>query len=380
MPRGPKQHLKRLSAPKSWALSKMGGVFAARPRPGPHRLRECFPLVYLIKNRLKLADTAKEAKIIMKSGAIVVNGKPRTDHRFPLGLMDVIYIKPKNQTFRLLYNANGRFCLAPMRYNAEAEKKKAERLTQRKERMGLKEEVKTKRTEHVEKKQPTKISLSENKFSALTTGSKTEDKPLEQMVKILKAQQSKKSEKKGKIEDPNQPKFTESRRESVLPCKVRKILFGHKKAVGVNPAASGSNKQIPWLTTNCGRTFRYVDKGIKSGDTIVVKIVSYRQQFPGGIVQYTTKDEIVNSIALEEGKIAIITSGHNIGRVGRVMEIEKHSLTTDVVHLVDENSRKFVTECDSVFMIGNEEPIIGLAADRGLRKTLLEKVQEQLKK
>ena len=38
MVRGPKKHLKRLNAPKSWMLDKLTGVFAPKPAPGASRL------------------------------------------------------------------------------------------------------------------------------------------------------------------------------------------------------------------------------------------------------------------------------------------------------------------------------------------------------
>jgi small subunit ribosomal protein S4e len=49
MARGPKKHLKRINTPKSWLLSKMGGINATRPSQGPHKLRECLPLSIILK-------------------------------------------------------------------------------------------------------------------------------------------------------------------------------------------------------------------------------------------------------------------------------------------------------------------------------------------
>ena len=49
MARGPKKHLKRINTPRSWLLSKMGGIYATRPNQGPHKLRECLPLCIIIK-------------------------------------------------------------------------------------------------------------------------------------------------------------------------------------------------------------------------------------------------------------------------------------------------------------------------------------------
>ena len=44
MPRGPKKHLKRLAAPKSWMLGKLGGVFTLKPSSGPHKQGESLPI------------------------------------------------------------------------------------------------------------------------------------------------------------------------------------------------------------------------------------------------------------------------------------------------------------------------------------------------
>ena len=49
MARGPKKHLKRINTPRSWLLSKMGGIYATRPNQGPHKLRESLPLSIIIR-------------------------------------------------------------------------------------------------------------------------------------------------------------------------------------------------------------------------------------------------------------------------------------------------------------------------------------------
>jgi small subunit ribosomal protein S4e len=87
MARGPKKHLKRLNAPKSWMLDKLGGVYAPRPSTGPHKLRESLPLTILLRNRLKYAITADEVKKICMQRLIKVDGKVRTDTNFPAGFM-----------------------------------------------------------------------------------------------------------------------------------------------------------------------------------------------------------------------------------------------------------------------------------------------------
>jgi len=109
MPRGPKKHLKRLNAPKHWMLDKLSGNFAPRPSPGPHKLRECLPLVVLLRNRLKYALNYQDVTKIMMQRLIKVDGKVRTDICYPAGFMDVISIEKTGEFFRLLYDVKGRF-------------------------------------------------------------------------------------------------------------------------------------------------------------------------------------------------------------------------------------------------------------------------------
>lgn len=122
MARGPKKHLKRLAAPKHWMLDKLGGTFAPRPSAGPHKLRECLPLVLILRNRLKYALTRKEVQTILMKRLVRVDGKVRTDMNFPVGLMDVISIAKTNENFRLVYDVKGRFTLKPIDAKAAAVK------------------------------------------------------------------------------------------------------------------------------------------------------------------------------------------------------------------------------------------------------------------
>jgi len=109
MPRGIKKHLKRLNAPKHWMLDKLGGVFAPKPAPGPHKMRECLPLLVILRNRLKYALNGGESNTILMNRLVKVDGKVRTDAKYPSGLMDVIQLEKTGEQFRLLYDVKGRF-------------------------------------------------------------------------------------------------------------------------------------------------------------------------------------------------------------------------------------------------------------------------------
>lgn len=83
--------IKRISAPAMFPVTrKTGGRFAPTPRPGPHSKEECIPLGLIIRDVLRLAENAREVREVLVAGKATVNSKVRMDHRFPVGMFDVI--------------------------------------------------------------------------------------------------------------------------------------------------------------------------------------------------------------------------------------------------------------------------------------------------
>ena len=60
---------------------------APRPSTGPHKLRECLPLIVFLRNRLKYALTYDETKKVTMQRLIKIDGKVRTDITYPAGFM-----------------------------------------------------------------------------------------------------------------------------------------------------------------------------------------------------------------------------------------------------------------------------------------------------
>lgn len=113
MARGPRKHLKRIRAPKSWMMNKLGGVFTVRPSEGPHRLRESMPLTVVLRDKLRLARTGREVDLILKQkeGLVRIDGKVRRNPKYPVGLMDVVSLPKVGASYRILYDVKGRFVL-----------------------------------------------------------------------------------------------------------------------------------------------------------------------------------------------------------------------------------------------------------------------------
>jgi len=97
-----KRHLKTYPAPHFWPIKIKEREFAIRPSPGPHPLRYSIPLGIVLRDVLKCATTIGEAKKILSERKVIVDGKVRTDYKYPLGLMDVLYLRPSEEYYRIL--------------------------------------------------------------------------------------------------------------------------------------------------------------------------------------------------------------------------------------------------------------------------------------
>ena len=112
--KGAKRHLKRFATPTQWYISRKTYKWAIRPRPGPHSMKTSIPLLYVVRDYLHYARTAREARRILNEGKILVDGIPRKDYKFPVGIMDVISIPETGEQYRILPNRIGRLVLHPI--------------------------------------------------------------------------------------------------------------------------------------------------------------------------------------------------------------------------------------------------------------------------
>ena len=120
------KHMKRLTAPRSWPISRKSNVWVTRPNAGPHPLRRSMPLLVVIRDLAGYCDTAREARSIIGGRKVLVDGRVATDYKRPVGLMDVISIPETKENFRILMDRLGHFRL--MRITPEEAKWKFVRI------------------------------------------------------------------------------------------------------------------------------------------------------------------------------------------------------------------------------------------------------------
>jgi small subunit ribosomal protein S4e len=94
--------LKRQMAPNFWQVKRKGFPFILSAKPGPYAKDKCYPIGILLRDVLHVCNNLHEAKMVMNSGKIQVDGITRRDVHFGVGIMDVINIVPNNEAYRLI--------------------------------------------------------------------------------------------------------------------------------------------------------------------------------------------------------------------------------------------------------------------------------------
>ena len=74
---GSRKHLKRFKSPEHWPIHPKEDTWTVKPSAGPHAIEESLPLLIVVRDILKVADNAREAKIIINNGDILVDGRAR---------------------------------------------------------------------------------------------------------------------------------------------------------------------------------------------------------------------------------------------------------------------------------------------------------------
>ena len=133
-------------------------------------------------------------------------------------------------------------------------------------------------------------------------------------------------------------------------CKVKRVQTGPKG--------------IPFLTTHDGRTIRYPDPLVKVNDTIQLDIAT---------------SKIMDFIRFDSGNLCMITGGRNLGRVGTVVNRERHPGSFDIVHIKDVLGHTFATRLNNVFIIGKgSKAYVSLPKGKGVKLSIAEERDKRL--
>ena len=107
-------HMKRLAMPKTWPIPKKVHLWATKQSAGAHPVEDSMPATLVLRDMLKVCDTASEAKKIVAARDLIVNGKAVKDAKAPIGIMDVVSLPKMGSNYRVLLTSKGKLTLVPI--------------------------------------------------------------------------------------------------------------------------------------------------------------------------------------------------------------------------------------------------------------------------
>ncbi len=106
------RRLKRRAAPRTWRIPRKGTKWVQRPSPGPHAQDRSIPLALVLRDLLHLVASAREARIVVRSGAVRIDGKVAKELDRGIGLMDTLSLAaPLDTHYRVVNDRHGRLVL-----------------------------------------------------------------------------------------------------------------------------------------------------------------------------------------------------------------------------------------------------------------------------
>ncbi|MHA1218350.1 MAG: 30S ribosomal protein S4e [Candidatus Heimdallarchaeaceae archaeon] len=119
---GGKRHLKRYVVSKHIPISKKTDTYAVRPSPGPHAAYDCIPVAILLRDMFQFARNMSEVKRILYERNVVVDGRVKTNRKYPLGFMDVLSLPKMQKHYRMIYTIKKGLRAIPIDENETTEK------------------------------------------------------------------------------------------------------------------------------------------------------------------------------------------------------------------------------------------------------------------
>lgn len=111
---GKRLHQKRLSSPTTWPIPRKGYKFVPKISAGAHSKEFGMPITVLLRDVLGVAKTAKEAKYIVNSQIMKIDGKVRNRERLPVGHMDIVEFEGTDMRYRVQIHSSNKLIAKPI--------------------------------------------------------------------------------------------------------------------------------------------------------------------------------------------------------------------------------------------------------------------------
>ena len=94
--------LKRQMAPLFWGITRKEKRFVVTVKPGAQSKHASIPISVFLRDTIKIVTSLREAKSVIYSGKVKVDGVIRKSLHYGAGLMDVVELEDANKIYRLV--------------------------------------------------------------------------------------------------------------------------------------------------------------------------------------------------------------------------------------------------------------------------------------
>lgn len=102
-----KNHMKRITAPRTWNVQRKTTKFITKPLPGAHKLEQAVAINTFLKEFVNLTNTTKESKFVLTNDEVLINGKRKRDFKTQVGFLDVVSIKSFKKNYLIVIDKKG---------------------------------------------------------------------------------------------------------------------------------------------------------------------------------------------------------------------------------------------------------------------------------
>ena len=132
--------LKRQMAPLFWGIARKEKRFVVTVKPGTHKKNYSIPTAVLLRDKMKIVSTLREAKSVIYAGKVTIDGVKRKSLHHGIGLMDVVELDGISDSYRLVPKDGT--ILTPIKINTDEKNKKIVKVTGKTSMKGGKTQIK----------------------------------------------------------------------------------------------------------------------------------------------------------------------------------------------------------------------------------------------
>ncbi len=129
---GESKHAKRSVITRAAVIPRKRYTYYTRALPGRHSVSQSISLLGFVRDLMRIANNAKEARYLIKSGAIKIDGKQIREEKYAIGFGDLLEVKDD----KFIVNLDGKGKLVPVKNEADANIKKLKIVSKGKARGG----------------------------------------------------------------------------------------------------------------------------------------------------------------------------------------------------------------------------------------------------